>query len=69
MAATAISVAGVAMRYAARGASVAALADMNFDVAVRLPRPRSLDAMSTSEFGGCVARIRARFNAQGGVDA
>ena len=39
------------------------------DVAVRLPRPRSLDAMSTSEFGGCVARIRARFNAQGGVDA
>jgi len=39
------------------------------DVAVRLPRPRALDAMSTSEFGGCVARIRARFNAQGGVDA
>ena len=35
MAATAISVAGVAMRYAARGASVAALADMSFDVAER----------------------------------
>jgi NitT/TauT family transport system ATP-binding protein len=38
------------------------------DVRVRLPRPRALDAISTPEFGGYVARIRARLTAKGGVD-
>ncbi len=37
-------------------------------VAVGLPRPRSLDAMNTPEFGELVRRIRAHFSAQGGVD-
>ncbi|HXZ00046.1 MAG TPA: ABC transporter ATP-binding protein [Stellaceae bacterium] len=38
-------------------------------LAVGLPRPRSLDVMSTPDFGVLVKRIRAHFNAQGGLDA
>jgi NitT/TauT family transport system ATP-binding protein len=37
-------------------------------VTVELPRPRSLDVMSTPEFGAHVRRIRAHFNAKGGID-
>ena len=39
------------------------------DVAVELARPRSLDMMTTPEFGAYVKRIRTRFNAQGGLDS
>ena len=39
------------------------------DVAVDLPRPRSLDVMTTPEFGTYVKRIRARFQAKGEIDA
>ena len=39
------------------------------DVTVDLPRPRNLEMMNTPEFGAYVKRIRARFNAQGGLDA
>jgi NitT/TauT family transport system ATP-binding protein len=39
------------------------------DVRVELPRPRSLEAMNTPAFGGYVQRIRARFQATGGLDA
>jgi len=39
------------------------------DVTVDLARPRSLEMMNTPEFGAYVTRIRARFNAQGGLDA
>ncbi len=38
-------------------------------VAVDLPRPRSLDVMSTPDFGAAVKRIRAHFNARGGLVA
>ncbi|HZB93015.1 MAG TPA: ABC transporter ATP-binding protein [Stellaceae bacterium] len=36
-------------------------------VAVDLPRPRSLDAMNTAEFGETVRRIRGHFNVRGGL--
>jgi NitT/TauT family transport system ATP-binding protein len=36
---------------------------------VSLPRPRPLDIMNTPEFGDYVRRIRACFNAKGGLDA
>jgi NitT/TauT family transport system ATP-binding protein len=39
------------------------------DVRVSSPRPRSLDIMSTPEFGEHVRRIRAHFNVKGGIDA
>ena len=39
------------------------------DVAVGLARPRSLDIMTTPDFGAYVKRIRARFQAKGGLDA
>jgi NitT/TauT family transport system ATP-binding protein len=39
------------------------------DVEVGIGRPRSLDVMTTPEFGGYVKRIRARFDAKGGLDA
>ena len=38
-------------------------------VAVEMPRPRSLDVMSTPAFGEHVRRIRTHFNAKGGVEA
>jgi NitT/TauT family transport system ATP-binding protein len=38
-------------------------------VAVKMPRPRSLDATSTPEFGALVTRIRAHFSARTGMDA
>jgi NitT/TauT family transport system ATP-binding protein len=38
------------------------------DVAVDLARPRSLEIMNTPAFGGYVQRIRARFQATGGLD-
>jgi NitT/TauT family transport system ATP-binding protein len=37
-------------------------------IAVRLPRPRPLDAMSTPEFGEHVRRIRSHFNREEGAD-
>ena len=37
-------------------------------ILIDLPRPRSLDAMNTPEFGSSVRRIRAHFNARGGLD-
>jgi NitT/TauT family transport system ATP-binding protein len=37
-------------------------------VSVTLPRPRSLDIMSTPEFGTHVRRIRAHFSSSGGLD-
>jgi len=37
-------------------------------IAVTLPRPRGLDAMSTPEFGAHVRRIRGHFNREGGLD-
>jgi NitT/TauT family transport system ATP-binding protein len=37
-------------------------------VGVTMPRPRSLDVMSTPEFGTHVRRIRAHFNSSGGLD-
>jgi NitT/TauT family transport system ATP-binding protein len=39
------------------------------DVRVSSSRPRSLDVMNTPEFGEHVRRIRAHFNAKGGIDA
>jgi NitT/TauT family transport system ATP-binding protein len=36
---------------------------------VKLPRPRSLDAMTTPAFGEHVRRIRACFNSRGAMDA
>jgi NitT/TauT family transport system ATP-binding protein len=39
------------------------------DVAIGLPRPRSLDMMTTPEFGAYARRIRARFDAKGALDA
>jgi NitT/TauT family transport system ATP-binding protein len=38
------------------------------DVAIDLPRPRGLDAMTTPAFGAYVNRIRACFEAKGGID-
>jgi NitT/TauT family transport system ATP-binding protein len=38
------------------------------DVTVELARPRSLEVMNTPAFGGYVQRIRARFQATGGLD-
>jgi NitT/TauT family transport system ATP-binding protein len=38
-------------------------------VAVSMPRPRALDVISVPEFGAIVRRIRAHFNATGGVEA
>jgi NitT/TauT family transport system ATP-binding protein len=38
------------------------------DVRVEIARPRSLEVMNTPEFGGHVQRIRARFQATGGLD-
>ena len=35
---------------------------------VDLPRPRTLDVMTTREFGAYVRRIRAEFNSNGGLD-
>jgi NitT/TauT family transport system ATP-binding protein len=37
-------------------------------VAVEMPRPRSLDVMASAAFGDHVRRIRAHFNAKGGVE-
>jgi NitT/TauT family transport system ATP-binding protein len=39
------------------------------DVAIDLARPRSLDVMTTPEFGAYTKRIRARFEAKGALDA
>jgi len=39
------------------------------DVRVDLPRPRSLEVMTTSEFGSAVKRIRHCFSSRGGLDA
>ncbi|HVM78538.1 MAG TPA: ABC transporter ATP-binding protein [Stellaceae bacterium] len=38
-------------------------------VSVAIPRPRSLDAMASPEFGAYAHRIRAHFSAFGGLDA
>ncbi len=38
------------------------------DRRIQLPRPRSLDVMSTPAFGEHVREIRARFNVKGGID-
>src|SRR5262249_31190167 len=38
-------------------------------VCVGIPGPRALDLISVPEFGGIVRRIRAHFNAKGGVEA
>jgi len=38
-------------------------------ISIELPRPRSLDVMSTPEFGAYARRIRAHFNALGALDA
>jgi NitT/TauT family transport system ATP-binding protein len=38
------------------------------DVAIDLPRPRGLEVMTTPEFGTYVNRIRACFDANGGMD-
>ncbi|MBI3710392.1 MAG: ABC transporter ATP-binding protein [Proteobacteria bacterium] len=35
---------------------------------IDIARPRTLDVMTTPEFGTCVKRIRACFNATGGID-
>jgi NitT/TauT family transport system ATP-binding protein len=35
---------------------------------IDLPRPRSLDVMTTEKFGGYVRRIRAALNAGGGIE-
>lgn len=37
------------------------------DVAINLPRPRSLDVMTSPEFGAHIRRIRARVEAEGGI--
>jgi NitT/TauT family transport system ATP-binding protein len=39
------------------------------DLAIKLPRPRSLDLMTTPEFGAYTRHIRALFNVKGGLDA
>ena len=39
------------------------------DVRVDLPRPRSLEVMTTPEFGAAVKRIRHCFSSRGGLDA
>jgi len=39
------------------------------DLAIKLPRPRSLDVMTTPEFGAYTRHIRALFNVKGGLDA
>ncbi len=38
------------------------------DLQVKIPRPRSLDAMNFAEFGAYVHSIRAQFNVKGGID-
>lgn len=38
-------------------------------IAVDIPRPRSLEVMAALEFGAIVKRIRAHFNAKAGMDA
>ncbi|MGE5203601.1 MAG: ABC transporter ATP-binding protein [Acidobacteriota bacterium] len=38
-------------------------------VSIEIPRPRSLDVMATPAFGTYAQRIRAHFNAIGGLDA
>jgi NitT/TauT family transport system ATP-binding protein len=38
-------------------------------LAVEMPRPRALDVMNTPGFGTYARRIRAHFNASGGLDA
>jgi NitT/TauT family transport system ATP-binding protein len=38
-------------------------------ISIELPRPRSLDVMSTPEFGAYARRIRAHFKALGALDA
>ncbi len=38
------------------------------DVRVKIARPRSLDIMSTTDFGNYVRSIRAQFNVKGGID-
>ncbi len=38
-------------------------------LAVEIPRPRTLDVMTTPAFGTYARRIRAHFNARGGLDA
>jgi NitT/TauT family transport system ATP-binding protein len=38
-------------------------------VSIGIPRPRALDLVSVPEFGSIVRRIRAHFNAKGGMDA
>ena len=38
-------------------------------IAIDLPRPRSLDVMSTPAFGGYALRVRHHFNALGALDA
>jgi NitT/TauT family transport system ATP-binding protein len=38
------------------------------DLTVDLPRPRTLEVMGTDRFGAYANRIRARLNAQGGLD-
>jgi len=35
---------------------------------IDLPRPRTLDVMTTERFGGYVRRIRAGLNAGGGLE-
>ncbi|HYB42156.1 MAG TPA: ABC transporter ATP-binding protein [Candidatus Methylomirabilis sp.] len=39
------------------------------DLRVKLPRPRSLDVISTAEFGERAQQIRSRFASRGGLDA
>jgi NitT/TauT family transport system ATP-binding protein len=39
------------------------------DIEIDLPRPRTLEMMSTAPFGEYVGRIRRRFNIKGGLDA
>jgi NitT/TauT family transport system ATP-binding protein len=38
------------------------------DVVIDLPRPRGLEVMTTPAFGAYVNRIRACFEAKGGLD-
>jgi NitT/TauT family transport system ATP-binding protein len=39
------------------------------DIEVKIPRPRTLEAMNIPEFGAFVHAIRGRFNAKGVIDA
>jgi hypothetical protein len=39
------------------------------EVRIDLPRPRSLDVMTTPEFGASARRIRACFEAKGTLDS